>query len=137
MREVMFRGKRLDDGKWITGYLFKSWGKAYILWGTTNGVPNMKEVDPKTVGESVNLLDKEHKLIFEGDVVNQETKFGIITGYILYLPQECGYVIVFQNSDSRLGHRSTGSGYEQDSSLEIIGNIYDSPRLLPWHKEQA
>jgi len=50
MREIKFRGKTKNTGDWVQGYLFEHWEKSYILWGTTNGVPNMHEVDPKTVG---------------------------------------------------------------------------------------
>ena len=51
MREEMglYKAKRKDNGKWIQGYLFCIWEKAYILLGTTNGIPNMEEVDPETV----------------------------------------------------------------------------------------
>ena len=48
MREILFRGKRKDNGEWIEGYLFKTWDKTYILWGTTNDIPNMIEVIPET-----------------------------------------------------------------------------------------
>ena len=46
-------------GEWIDGYLFKSWHECYILWGTTNGIPNMLEVLPETVGWWTDLTDKE------------------------------------------------------------------------------
>lgn len=49
MREILFRGKRIDNGEWTEGYLFVIWESAYIVWGTTNGVPNMVQVDPSTV----------------------------------------------------------------------------------------
>ena len=47
----LYKAKRKDNGKWIEGYLFCIWEKAYILWGTTNGIPNMVEVDPETICE--------------------------------------------------------------------------------------
>ena len=58
MREIKFRGKRIDNGEWIYGYYFKSWEKAYILWGTTNDIPNKIEVIPETVGQFTGLKDK-------------------------------------------------------------------------------
>jgi len=45
----MFWAKRLDNKDWTQGYLFKSWDRAYILWGMTNDAPNMIEVDPESI----------------------------------------------------------------------------------------
>ena len=44
-----FRGKRIDNGKWVEGYYYQIWERGYILWGMTNDVPNMIEVDLSTI----------------------------------------------------------------------------------------
>lgn len=41
------RGKRIDNGEWIQGYLYGIWERRYILWGMINDIPNMAEVDPE------------------------------------------------------------------------------------------
>ena len=46
-REISYRGQRVDTKEWVYGYLFGIWEKRYILWGTTNDIPNMIEVIPK------------------------------------------------------------------------------------------
>lgn len=69
MRRILFRGKRTDNKQWTYGYYFHIWDKAYILWGMTNNVPDMIEVDPETVGEYTGLNDSENTLIFEDDIV--------------------------------------------------------------------
>lgn len=51
-RRFLVRGKRLDNGEWIQGYYFQIWEQAFILWGTTNGIPNMIEIDPSSVEEN-------------------------------------------------------------------------------------
>lgn len=75
MRQYLFRGARVDKGGWVEGYLFRIWEKTYILWGTTNGIPNMIEVIPETICEYTGmnefvLVDRSRNAkLFEGDIV--------------------------------------------------------------------
>jgi len=69
MREILFKGKRLDNGEWVEGYLFIIWARHFILWGTTNDVPNMIEINPSTLCQFTGLLDKDGAKIWEGDRV--------------------------------------------------------------------
>lgn len=62
------RGKRIDNGEWVEGYLYGIWERRYILWGMTNDIPNMVEVDPETVCQCTAMPDKNNKLIFENDI---------------------------------------------------------------------
>jgi len=128
MREILFRGKRLDNGEWRQGFLFKIWGKAFILWGTTNGIPNMTEVDPETVGQYTGIHDRNGKPIFEGDLIKTD----------LERPYN---IVVFRNGCFLLNCNDGGEDYvdtienlsspdvAQDSYWEVIGNIYDNKEL--------
>lgn len=84
---------------------------------------NFVFLDEVELMQSTGIKDKNDIEIFEGDIVKNVT--GEL-GYIGFLKQEMGYVIVYKNRDRRLGHRN---GIE-DFHLETIGNIYEHPHLI-------
>ncbi|HHA4118573.1 TPA: YopX family protein [Enterococcus faecium] len=83
--------------------------------------------DKYVLMQSTGLKDKNGVGIFEGDVVI--TSKGAI-GYVAYLQQEAGFVVVLKKSDYRLGHRNTGESYDVATAHEVIGNIYENSELL-------
>ncbi|EGP4879320.1 hypothetical protein CUN34_03080 [Enterococcus faecium] len=90
-----------------------------------NGMWGM--IDKYELMQSTTLKDKNGVEIFEGDVVI--TSKGAI-GYVAYLQQEAGFVVVLKKSDYRLGHRNTGESYDVATAHEVIGNIYENSELL-------
>ena len=101
MRELLFRGFHPCDGpdtivvdgekvkgRWEQGYFFQIWERTYILWGTTNDVPNMIEVLPSTVGQYINVDCFETK-VFEHDVIAVEDEQGEIYRFCVAFG-ECG-----------------------------------------------
>lgn len=77
--------------------------------------------------QSTGLKDKNGVYIFEGDIVVNQ--YGNV-GYVAYLQQEAGFVVVLKKSDYRLGHRNTGESYDVTTNHEVIGNIHSNPELL-------
>lgn len=116
----LFKAKRLDNGEWVQGYLFGIWEKRYILYGTTNDIPNMIEVDPSTICQCTGLKDKNGKLIWENDIVKiNNSKVNTLITFrdfeiICKIPNEKYYK-----------HR-----LEYDTEYEVVGNVFDNPELL-------
>lgn len=139
MREILFRGKGVDNGEWVYGNLIED------KWGDDNGntvyailqdraAPEIAElwtpvrVAPETVGQYTGLTDKNGKKIFEGDIV-RNNKYGEDNDTYDY------YVTIFSEGSFRAQYLDnleyTPKIYDiYFEGYEVIGNIYDNPELL-------
>ena len=141
MREILFRGKRLQGGNWVEGYFFKSdinkrereSGKATLIFtpdcDTFIMVPechNSFMVVSDTVGQYTGLKDKNGKRIFEGDVAK------VLQGKdkdIAYVGFENGAFMLYPKTGN-IYERTLWSYWYNDWDVEVIGNITDNPELL-------
>ena len=133
----LFRAKRADNGEWRYGYLYGIWEIKYILWGMTNDVPNMTEVDPSTICQCTGLKDKNGKLILENDVVEM---------YDRNTDYRWRAVVTFGNPNGEytwgwqlkpIGECEANKDIlcwidmeESGAFCEVIGNIFDNPELV-------
>ena len=143
MRQYKYRGLT-KEGKWVYGYFFKSWGTTYILWGTTNGIPDMTEVIPETVGQYTGLKDKNGKEIYEGDILlytrtkwqcprhpehNKDIKERV---YVFWDDEKHAFYTDIYNEKRHYcsGYLEFKDGRASKNIIEIIGDIHTTPELM-------
>ena len=123
MREILFRGKRIDNGKWVYGDYWHLPEKNFYC---ISDKEFNRKVTSETVGQYTGLTDKNGKKIFEWDIV--KTKFGRICKVIFFQsPCYCGIDLIPLEDKHKCPDKF--DLYLSDN-LEVIGNIHDNPELL-------
>lgn len=136
MREILFRGKRIDNGEWVEGTYYKQthfYGdpceEHYIITSSeTLGYDqalDFSEVDPSTVGQYTGLTDKNGERIFEGDIGLLDDEKGVVnygTGCFCVRLKGPDYLSRCNPAIDIVLNEYPG--------FEIIGNIHDNPELL-------
>ena len=143
----LYKGKRVDNGEWIKGYLLvDELTGQYFIHASGNSVNESPkvgeegvlhflafEVIPETVGEYTRQNDKNGALIFEGDII--KTKFfgkqvgDVILGNVVADYDK--FVVTFGISTFYLENkiRRFPLAYikEPGANFEVVGNIHDNP----------
>lgn len=135
MREILFRGKRIDNREWENGYFADMGNKACIIksyepyWDESCKALRCRPseiipVDFSTVGQFTGLTDKNGKKIFDGDIIK-------IT---FPLSGDSVYLIYWDGENYRWGYDDLSGDppyqWEPDISIEYIGNRWDNPELM-------
>lgn len=136
MREILFRGKRIDNGKWVNGYYRHHKSKvtseeiSQILVDDGFGFHWM-QIIPATVGQYTGLKDKKGKKIFEGDIVE-----GRCHSAWRHDLQRCEVAYGRDGFEAR-HYVNCGDEWRYftyrvlfSKDVVVIGNIHDNPELL-------
>ena len=137
MREILFRGKRIFDGKWVNGFAYKQYSAAKVEEWYIRAFETDFLVIPETVCQFTGLTDKNGKRIFEGDILHIAKIADGLGGY--YQPpldypvnvvvkwDLCAWMWETLCDDKRyITFPDAWRLYE----CEIIGNVHDNPELL-------
>lgn len=117
MRTIKFKGKRIDTGKWVYGFLTMGYTVStnfgdigYKIQERNEGDHFLEhEIIPETIGQFTGLCDKNGKEIFEGDTIS-----------FLYNP--------FGNMETRqmvVKIPEIYGGYINPETFEITGNMHE------------
>ena len=149
MREILFRGKRMDNGEWVEAgsiargtinddnwdyYIGASATSKNLVDNHGNVVASIAKtgclwykVDLDSIGEYTGLTDRDGKKIFEGDIVKVTDDDGEFSS------SDCGYGNVifldgiwYVDEDVNNGLFNLNNVYY----IETIGNIHDNPNFF-------
>lgn len=134
MREILFRGKKIDNGECVYGYLYEDIAAhrhiSYIIKGgfiPAVSMPSERfiEVDTKTVGQYVGLKDSEGKDIYEGDIVKRKNDRYYYS--VHYGTTEFG---ISQHREDGVFANDFKFTYDNTEQGIVCGNIHENPELL-------
>lgn len=125
MREILFKAKRLDNGKWVEGYYF---AKPILNYHCILEGENQWQIDPDTLCQFTGLTDKDGNKIWENDIVDVSGCWWASTDITRHLVEWNETLTGFSpffvdyNSDCCIYY------YSEDS--KVIGNKFDNFNLL-------
>lgn len=120
-REILFRGKRVDNEEWVYG----SFVSHEDIIVTPEGGYDRFEIVPDSVGQWIGEVDKNEKKIFHNDIIEMDSwkpKYAAV-GFI-----EGAFCLVNKRGEF-LGdiHYIHHAGREQAT---VVGNLMDNSHLL-------
>lgn len=150
-REILFRGKRADNGEWAEGWYYHNvdMGWHIMIGYNPTGADLHHFVNPETVGQFTGLTDKNGTKIFEGDILrNTDVIINMSDMNPIVNSEHENYYKVDYNDNKNYNRfclelikttRKNGFGVGNKyhsfidsltAKCEVIGNIYDNHELL-------
>lgn len=121
MRSILFKAKKLSDGKWVKGSLVKTPFGTFIEW-YEDSICNKREVDTDTVCQFTGLKDCEGNELYEHDVIKN---YPFIPSGIVWSEELSGYYLTHANGkiyEKPLGY------YLSLGKFIVVGNKFDKEK---------
>ena len=143
-REIKFRGKRMNDNKWVYGNLHYNAAECvtqiveFIEHGPTMSDPcgdqynTFHNVDHKTIGQFTGLKDKDDKDIYEGDLLNACDDHFAHPKDVIAVKYSGSAFVVYNPSCCKVCKEGGGCicNLDEMGVCIVIGNIFDNPELI-------
>ena len=116
MREILFRGKRVDNGEWVEGYYFRQYGSNEIVTAD-----EQYHIVLETRSEYTGCTDKNGTRIFEHDIIKIKYPFD----------EPCNEAVSWNVEGARWNFGGADAYFANPQKwAEVIGNVFDNPELL-------
>ena len=133
-REILFRGKRVDNGEWVGGFYVKygiKGEKRDCIIPMSAAVLYAYEVISETIGQYTGLTDKNGVEIFEGDIASFKRFENNYVGKIIFNNKTAGFEFWWNVIVGAYGEKATRcANLSVCDEIEVIGNIHDNSEML-------
>ena len=133
MREILFKAKQIDNGEWVEGYYLRKYDLLekevhFIFQTDKHNTWRCVEIVPETLCQYTGLTDKNGKKIWENDICDRKEIYPEVvkmnTG-----DWALDYSYVF-GEEYGTDFCNLGFYVVRRKCVEVIGNIFDNPKLL-------
>lgn len=134
-REILFRGKRANNGEWVEGYLMDE-NYINIPFNDDDACGRFDEpieVDPSTVCQYTGLTDKNGKKIWENDII-KTSRYGKDDGKGSNFAGFDIFSVRWDDGGFALYSKWRRFNLRDNNEYEVIGDIFDNPELLTTNK---
>lgn len=127
IENIKFKAKRLDGKGWACGYFYEENGNIYIIENRQKeSMLNRNityQVDPSTVCQFTGLKDCEGKEIWEGDILEGESKSEVVYTKVTFTISFIGY-------NKRVFTYPLCYYIKEDGTIDgkVIGNKFDKEK---------